>query len=100
MNRVPGGRQPDMMSDSPDWSCSGAMSLALAIEEAQREQRKERSAPTEVLTVLPVEGASVETGVGRSVVALGAAGAAAALTAPVHRVAVARKAEAMAEQTT
>jgi hypothetical protein len=76
------------------------MSPALTVEEAQREQRKERSTSTEVLSVLPVEGTGEEVGVGSGVIALGAARAAVTLTAPVHRVAVARETETMAKQAT
>jgi hypothetical protein len=79
---------------------SGAITPTLTVEEAQREQRKERGTPAEVLAVLAVECAGEEVGVGSGLVALGAAGAAATLTAPLHRVAVARETETMAEQAT
>lgn len=92
--------EPSMMSDSRGLPSSGAWSPALAIEETQRKQRKERRAPAEVLTILAIEGTGVEIGVGSGVVSLGAARAAATLTAPVHRVAPAREAEAMAKQAT
>ena len=100
MHRIPGGRQSSMTSDQRCWSGSGAVSSALAVEPAQREQREKGSPPAEVLTVLPVEGAGEDAGVGGGRVALGAACAAAALATPPHRVALAREAEPMAEQAT
>jgi hypothetical protein len=79
---------------------SGTITPTLTAEQAQREERKERSAPAEVLTVLAIECAGEEVGIGGRVVALGAARSAASLTAPLHRVAFARETETMADQAT
>jgi hypothetical protein len=99
-HRGPSRRGGDSRSDGRTGRRSGAVSLALAVEEAQREQREERRAPPDVLPVLAIEGTRVQTGVGGCLIALGAAGAAAALALPPHCGAVGREAEAMANHAT
>jgi hypothetical protein len=73
-------------------------SFARRPQEAEGQQPDERGAAPEVVSILPVERAGVAESVLRGRITLLPAGATAALAAPVHGLAVAREAEAVAEK--
>jgi len=66
--------------------------------DAERQQPDQRGSAPEVLPILAVERVAVTERILGGGIPLGAAGAASSLTTPAHDVAVAREAEAMAEQ--
>lgn len=70
---------------------------AYGVEQAQRQQAKERSAAPDRLAILAVEPRRVSLGVTRGRIRLLPASAAVALAAPTHDVALAPEAVAMSE---